>query len=211
MRDATAMRVAIDLLRIPSRVRMLRQAALPEGMDLLLHVAAGERTAVAEAIELTERTEAVLREAAEFFIEQILLAPEADSYRVLGAGRDATVADLRRNMALLLSWMHPDVALTVDRSMFAGRVTVAWDDLKTAERRAAYDHSLPALTSDPSPTRSKRGSASPHRKRRLRGAATDARDDRKHMRFVDARSREASKPLSFWRRAWSYFGRRTTD
>ena len=26
-----------------------------------------------------------------------------------------------------------------DRSLFAGRVTLAWEDLKTAERRAAYD------------------------------------------------------------------------
>ena len=66
-----------------------------------------------------------VRKAAAFFIEQILLYPEADSYRVLGAERNAAAGELRRNMALLLRWLHPDLDRhgTAD---FVGRVTGAW-------------------------------------------------------------------------------------
>ena len=56
----------------------------------------------------TNRSEHSLREAAAFYIEQILLHPDADHYRVLGAQPDASTAELRRNMALLIRWLHPD-------------------------------------------------------------------------------------------------------
>ena len=67
--------------------------------------------------------------------------PEADSYRVLGATAEASKSELRRNMALLLRWLHPDHDPQGARSVFANRVTRAWNDLKTQERRAAYDRS----------------------------------------------------------------------
>ena len=81
----------------------------------------------------------VVREAATFFIEQILLAPGGDSYRVLGCGPAATTSELRRNMALLMRWLHPDVTREGDRAVFAARIAAAWNTLKTPERRAAYD------------------------------------------------------------------------
>jgi hypothetical protein len=100
---------------------------------------------------LTGRSAKFLREAAAFFIEQVLLHPEADSYRVLGAGGKASNEELRRNMALLLRWLHPDRSSEGMRTVFASRVTNAWNNLKTPERRAAYDranriaHSTSAL------------------------------------------------------------------
>jgi hypothetical protein len=139
---ATAVRVAIDLIQMPSRARMIRQAPLPDGMPLLLRIAAMEPDATAEAAKLTGRTSDVVLQAAAFFVEQILLAPDADSYRVLGATRQSSSTELRRNMALLVRWLHPDIKLTSDRATFVNRVTFAWDDLKTAERRAAYDLTL---------------------------------------------------------------------
>ena len=42
-------------------------------------------------------------------------------------------------MALLLRWLHPDIVHNGDRSIFVGRVTGAWESLKTRERRARYD------------------------------------------------------------------------
>jgi hypothetical protein len=42
-------------------------------------------------------------------------------------------------MALLMSWLHPDKHPTGDRSIFAARVTGAWDSLRSAEKRAGYD------------------------------------------------------------------------
>jgi hypothetical protein len=128
MTDIAALRVAIDLLRVPSRVRPIRSAALPDGVPLLLEIAAGDARAAARAADLTGRTPEVVRDASAFFVEQILLAPESDSYRVLGCAAKASNADLRRNMALLLKWLHPDMEHSgngrADRSMFAGRVTL---------------------------------------------------------------------------------------
>jgi hypothetical protein len=132
-----ALKVAIDLVNVPSRVRLLRSEPLPDGVLVLLHIAAGDAEAERVATALTDETTEVVRRAAVFFIEQILFAPDVDSYRVLGANPQASSAELRRNLALLLRWLHPDTQH--GQSIYIGRVTAAWNDLKTAERRAAYD------------------------------------------------------------------------
>ena len=139
MNHATALGAAIGLLHMPSRVRLVRAAPLPVGVLELLRIAAGDEEAIREATEFAGRSRDVIGEAVRFFIEQILLAPDADSYRVLGASPEATSAELRRNMALLLRWLHPDLDPCAERSIFATRVTLAWNDLKTLDRRAAYD------------------------------------------------------------------------
>jgi hypothetical protein len=141
MTDATALKLAIDLTLIPSRVRMLRASPLPEGVPLLLRIAASNQEAMREAVETTAKPPETVQAAAAFFIEQILLRPGADSYHILGARPDATAAQLRQNFALLLRWLHPDVSENAQRSIFVTRVTCAWNDLKTPERRVAYDKS----------------------------------------------------------------------
>ena len=138
--DIEALRLAIDLLHVPSRVHRVRMEPLPRGVAYLLRIAAGDPSALVEAVRTTERSAEVVREAAAFFIEQILLAAEADSYRVLGASPDATPRELRQNMALLMKWLHPDSAREAQQAVFVNRVTLAWDDLKTPDRRVAYDH-----------------------------------------------------------------------
>jgi hypothetical protein len=42
-------------------------------------------------------------------------------------------------MTLLLKWLHPDLDRRSERSIYARRVTTAWNDLKTPVRRSAYD------------------------------------------------------------------------
>ncbi len=163
MMDAPAVRVAIDLVHVPSRVRLVRREPLPEGVLTVLQIAAGDEAAEIEAAEAVGRPRELVRSAAAFFIEQILLGPNSDSYRVLGADRNATAAELRRNMALLLRWLHPDVDRKGLRSMFAGRVTQAWGTLKTPDRRAAYDKESAARARRRSSghARKKRRSAAP--------------------------------------------------
>jgi DnaJ-class molecular chaperone len=102
---------------------------------------------------LTGKSPETLRAAAAFFIEQILLRPGADSYHILGLGPDATASQLRQNLALLLRWLHPDVSENAQRSIFVTRVTTAWNDLKTPEKRAAYDiaHASGEAEQDPRP------------------------------------------------------------
>ncbi len=139
MTGAAAVRVAIDLVQVPSRVRLLRAEPLPDGIETVLRVAAGDEGAEAAAAAAVGRPRELVRKAAAFYIEQILLCADADSYRVLGADRTATAIELRRNMALLLKWLHPDMDRNGIHSLFAGRVTQAWETIKTPERRASYD------------------------------------------------------------------------
>jgi hypothetical protein len=139
MHEASALRVAIDLMHVPSRVRATRLAPLPPQIDVVLRIAAGDEAAESEAARITERSREIVREASIFFIEQILLHPEADSYRVLGATPQAKTQELRHNMALLLRWLHPDMDRNGERAILARRVTRAWEELKTPTRRAEHD------------------------------------------------------------------------
>lgn len=159
-----AVKVAIELLHLPSRVRPYRSEPLPRDVLTVLRIASGDEAAEVQAATALERPRELVRAAAAFFIEQILLAPESDSYRVLGADRNASASDLRRNMALLLKWLHPDMDRKGNRSMFAGRVTSAWENLKTPDRRAAYDIAKPA-----SDTKKRTGKGRPRRRRHPSG------------------------------------------
>jgi len=141
MTSPAAIRAAIELKHLPSQVHAVRGLPLPDGTTLLLRIAAGEDAAQSEAMKFTGRSAEVVRTASEFFIEQVLLFSEADSYRVLGGLPDASVSDLRHHMALLLRWLHPDVDPDGQRSLMAARVIKAWENLKTPERRAIYDAS----------------------------------------------------------------------
>lgn len=139
MSDRMALKIAIDLMHVPPQVRLFRAEPLPDDVLVLLRIAAGDEEVERTAVGLTGRSRETIRRAATFFIEQILFAPDADSYRVLGANPQASAGDLRRNVALLLRWLHPDLDPRGERSIFVGRVTAAWNNLKTPERRAAYD------------------------------------------------------------------------
>jgi hypothetical protein len=143
-----ALVAAISMLEHPHAAKLARNSRLPEGVTFLLEIAAGDAQALSRATHLTGRTEATLQKAAGFFIEQVLLYPGGDSYRILGSDRGTSLGELRRNMALIMRWLHPDVASNaaspnlLDRSLFASRITRAWETVKTDERRAAYNISL---------------------------------------------------------------------
>lgn len=148
MRPSAAIEIALTLAERPDSAVWASRAPLPSGITLLLEVATGEVAALNSAQMMTMQPHDVLQTAAAFFIEQILFSQAADSYRVLGASRSATRREMRRHMALLVKWLHPDRleptanAYGVDRSIFVRRVTQAWEDLKNDPRRAAYDRTL---------------------------------------------------------------------
>jgi hypothetical protein len=139
MQHASALEAAIYLIDTPSQVRLFRERPLPDGVAALLRIASGDDLILRQAAEWLGRDHEIVRRAAVFFLEQILLDPDADSYRVLGVKPNAETSELRRNMAFLLRWLHPDLPQNGGRSIFARRVTRAWNDLKTEERRATYD------------------------------------------------------------------------
>jgi hypothetical protein len=186
-----ALKIAIDLLHVPSQVRHYRSEPLPDGVLTLLRIVAGDTEAERAAAAATDRPPEVVRQAAAFFIEQILFAPGADSYQVLGASPQASSAELRRNIGLLLRWLHPDLDPRGERSVFIGRVTAAWNDLKTPERRAAYDK-VRRNTNDRRTSHRKMDGGRSWRYGRRTAVAEPYRDGD----AIDARS-----AFGFWRRA----------
>jgi hypothetical protein len=179
MSGELALRIAIDFIHVPSQVRRLRSERLPDDVQLLLRIVAGEDEAESAAVSLTGRSLQEVRQAATFFVEQILFASKSDSYRVLGATRHASAGELRQNVALLLRWLHPDLDVGGERSIFVGRVTAAWNNLKTPQRRAAYD-----AATLPSPVEKKdHRRKSPWRSRR-RGSAKRQREGLDAMGFL---------------------------
>ncbi len=116
---------------------------LPSGMELLLEIAAGLEEPTARVATITGQSRRRLRHAALFFVEQVLLAPDTDPYRTLGAMSDTPDATLRRHMALMMRCVHPDAAAArasdpamSQHAVFAERVTAAWEAMKTPARRA---------------------------------------------------------------------------
>ncbi|ATQ69399.1 MULTISPECIES: hypothetical protein [Methylosinus] len=139
---ATALRSAIDLVQAPSRVRVAQSGPLPADVPLLLRVAARDEEALSHAEAASGRSRELIHAAAMFFVEQILLDPRSDSYRILGGDPSTPAPDLRRNMALLLRSLHPDIDPQGDSHAAAARIAQAWNNVKTPERRAAYDAHL---------------------------------------------------------------------
>ena len=61
-------------------------------------------------------------------------------------------------MALLLRGLHPDTVRSSKRMALIERVTLAWEDLKTPERRSAYDFKRASRDTQPKkPAKSKHG------------------------------------------------------
>lgn len=162
MTDPSAMQVALLISAHPTHARDVRNLPLPLGVTDLLRVAIGDERSLASLSRALGRSPSELRQAAGFFIEQAMLTSPQDSYRVLGTRADATHAELRQNMALLMRWLHPDVLQgdaddgAAVRAVFANRVSQAWEDLKSPERRQTYDKSLSMASHMNAPSRTPR-------------------------------------------------------
>jgi hypothetical protein len=193
MSNKMALKIAIDLLHVPSQVRLVRRQPLPDGVLLLLRIAAGDADAERAAIAMSGRSLETVRRSAAFFIEQILFASSADSYRVLGAGPQASAGELRRNAGLLLRWLHPDLDRRDARSIFVRKVTEAWNNLKTPARRAAYD--------------AERGTA---KEQMSRGKGSSVRHSKSRRFAADLarrRLREGDERLIYWVGKMGFFRR----
>ncbi len=138
-----ALEWALALLQAPGERHALRQRPLPDGVDLVLSIASGGRSAaLAEAVAETGHDEATLREAARFYAREILFYPQADAYRMLGVPPDAPAEVIRGHHRLLQQWLHPDRQQSEDDAVFAARINTAWNQLRTQPLRDAYDASL---------------------------------------------------------------------
>jgi pyruvate-formate lyase-activating enzyme len=175
MDNVAALKVALDIFHVPSHVQWQRSAPLPTDVVTILLIAAGDAAALHNAVSTSGQLPEKIVQAAVFFLEQIVLSAKSDSYRVLAATSNASNAELRRNMALLMRWLHPDQRQGQERAALAARVTTAWEDLKTADRRAAYDAHRPVTLL---PTSKRKGKSKPvkvHLKSRMTRARNHAK------------------------------------
>ncbi len=199
MPQVDALAAALAMLERPQATKLAQTSRLPEGVTFLLELAAGEAQALGRASQLTGRSPITLQSAAGFFIEQVLLHPGGDAYRVLGSDPGTSLSELRRNMALLMRWLHPDIvspssSSRLSRSLFASRITEAWERIKTEERRLAYDTSLASQGRRHEREIDTRSMAKKVKRARLVHTGTRASNSRKQLVMQRVESE------SFWKR-----------
>ena len=140
--DADCLSLAVAFSRAPSRFPDLLhgRSPLPHGVTALLQFAAGSPSGNSAAPHPDARS-AEHKQAARFFIEQVLLAHHADHYRVLGVAPLAHLDQIKEHHRLLIRLFHPDRQKLPDArtDAFATRINQAYNILRSPDKRAAYD------------------------------------------------------------------------
>lgn len=139
-----ALHHALQLLRTPTGARPGANERLPEGMLLLIRIVAGDELALAEARQRSEESGELVREAAAFYIQQVMFASGSHSYRLLGVDADAPDERIKEHYRWLVRWLHPDRNADEWEVVYADRVNRAWQDLRTPSRRQRFDDSRAA-------------------------------------------------------------------
>ena len=141
---ADCVSLAIAFHQAPGRFSDLLhgRAELPEGIGRLLRLAGGAEPAAEGLNGQAFVPAAEIRQAARFFIERVLLAHEADHYRVLGVRPDASLDEIKEHHRLLMRLFHPDregAAGDGWSEAFATRINLAYTALRQPRARADYD------------------------------------------------------------------------
>jgi hypothetical protein len=139
-----ALEQALACHRAPGLLAAAHSRPLPEGMLLLLRLAAGDQAMAAQCAQASGESETEVAEAAAFFIQQVMFAPGTDSYRVLGVEPDAPDERIKEHYRWLVRWLHPDRNTGGWDSVYADRVNIAWQSLRVPERRRSYDQDIAA-------------------------------------------------------------------
>lgn len=134
-----ALGVALALYRQPSMAAEWRERPLPDGVELLMRLACREQAALQVARQRSGLAESDCVEAATFGLQQLLFTAHADAYRVLGGACSSSQDQLRQHYRWLIKWLHPDRHDDGWESVYADRVNLAWQALKTPDRRARYE------------------------------------------------------------------------
>jgi hypothetical protein len=156
MTSPTALRLAFNLARKPGLAKAMRRQPLPPDVLVLIRIVAGSPETCRAAATATGKSLDVIKGAATAFLQQILFHESSDSYRTLGASPDASRETLREHLRWLMKWLHPDRNYDDWEIVFAERVLRAWEDVKSVERRAAYDRARKLLVPSRMPGNARR-------------------------------------------------------
>lgn len=154
-----------------------RQQPLPTGVTELLKICSGDNESLLAAQESSRHSQEDVRHAAEFYVQQILFAPDSDHYRILGVDPDDAESKIKLHYRLLVRWLHPDKNSSDWEVVFSERINRAWHALRTPERRLQYDEQL-------SSEKAQAKSATPSREMR----PSQWRESRNDPRFMSSRT-----------------------
>lgn len=130
MTTMDALEAAVSTFLNPIFAAHLRDERLPSGMGLVLRIAAGDAAAIEEGTAMREIEPDRLIAAVRFYIEQVVLVPQADDFRLFGVSASASAEELRDNRRWLLKWLHPDRnGGDWEREQFM-RISAAWDRIE---------------------------------------------------------------------------------
>lgn len=130
MGNRQAIDVAMGMYRRPTLVRATQEAPLPEGMLTVIRIAAGAEIEAGIISLDRARNAEEAREAAIFFLQQVLFRPQSTSHGLLGLAADAKVEQVREHKRWLLKWLHPDRNRNKWESTLFQRVAKAAEDLE---------------------------------------------------------------------------------
>lgn len=159
---ADIMSLAWACYRSPLRIQGFQgNARLPDGLSLLLRIAAGDKSQMETLCAATGASAAQLREAAIFFVKQVFFSGDANHYRVLGVDSDASIDQIKEHHRLLMHLFHPDREGIEEswEDVYATRVNQSYNVLRKPESRQQYDAALRIAAqqkSIPLPVRQKR-------------------------------------------------------
>lgn len=138
-----ALDLALDLARMPALASTMREQPLPPDTLVLIRIAAGCEETTQEAFRLTGAQPAALREAAVYYLQQVLFSARSDSHRTLGVQPGATRSEMREHLKWLMKWLHPDQDPDGWESVFAERVIRAWRDAGTEAAEQPFPAPVP--------------------------------------------------------------------
>ena len=153
------LQLALDFQKSPSNYGDLTDPAkpLPENIDILLEVAAGEveSSAINNDVAMKESISRELLSATMFFIEHVLFIPKGNHYRTLGLEGSADQEQIRKHFHLLLKILHLDREDKSDEwnTSYAMRINHAYSILRDPAKRRNYDqilskHGIRVMSSD---------------------------------------------------------------
>ncbi len=137
-----ALEQALTFISRTDLIATARQQPLPSGVTELLKISSGDNDSLLTAQESSRHSQEDVRHAAEFYVQQILFAPDSNHYRVLGVDPDDAEAKIKLHYRLLVRWLHPDKNSSDWEVVFSERINRAWHALRTPERRRQYDEQL---------------------------------------------------------------------
>jgi hypothetical protein len=134
MNGADALGIALDLYRRPQRAHALRRHGVPKGMLDVIKIAASSDEEVEVLAGAKTDGDVQVREAAIFFLQQMLMPEDGDDHRQLGLEPGASLQDVKDHKRWLLKWLHPDRNPNAWEQVLFRRVTTAAERLEAAIR-----------------------------------------------------------------------------